>query len=468
MMREVEIVFGDKLIPVQLPEPVLISAAEYGAEKVEAINDIRQALKDVMTDPIGAPPIKEIARPGMKVTIAFDDPTVPQIESQIWKQAIALSLEELYVAGVKKKNIDLVCANALHRKFTHKELGQLIGDNLVKEFGYQIHCHDAEDKDNIVSLGRTESGYDVELSRWVTDADLVIYVNTLLQRAFNGGWKSICVGLSTYRSIRQHHHPDIMSMSTGQNPMHDILDEMGALVEEKLGKDRFFKIETLQKNFFQVAKFWAGSIPETRKAALAEMRKRFTRRRDMVAEKADIVLYGVPEGSPYAAFSRTNPFLSIISNGLGYLGGVIEGMGKPGCTVILSTPAKEDWDLPKFGPYKKLFDEILPICRDPYEILDNYAEEYANHPEFIHNYRFCHSHHPALSIFASFPLRRLNYAGRVFIAGAENPEIIKRLGMRPFSSVEKAVAAARAIHGRDSVVAFTKYPVFPNRFFMES
>ncbi len=137
---------------------------------------------------------------------------------------------------------------------------------------------------------------------------------------------------------------------------------------------------------------------------------------------------------------------------------MIEGTGKPGCTVILATPAKEDWDLPKFRPYKKLFDEVLPHCRDPYEILDRYADEYAHQPEFIHNYRFCHSHHPALPIFAAFPLRRLNYAGRLFIAGAENPEMIKRLGMRPFPSVEKAVAAAREIHGKDSAVAFTKYP----------
>ncbi len=196
-MRELEIVYGDKLIPVQLPGPVLTSDKEYVAEKVEAISDIRQALKDVMAAPIGAPPIIETARPGMKVTIAFDDPTIPQIESQVWKQAIGLSLESLYSAGVKKKDIDLVCANALHRKFTHKELGQIIGDDLVKEFSDQIHCHDAENEDSIVSLGLTRSGYAVELSRWVTDADLVIYVNTMLQRAFNGGWKSICVGLST-------------------------------------------------------------------------------------------------------------------------------------------------------------------------------------------------------------------------------------------------------------------------------
>ena len=231
MVKAIEIVYGDKLIPVKLTEPVLInSSAGYDLKKEEAIQDIRLALKDVMANPIGAIPIKKTARPGMKVTIAFDDPTIPQIESQVWKQAIGLSLEDLYAAGVKKKDIILVCANALHRKFTNKEIGQLIGDDLVKEFAGQVHCHDAEDKNKIAYLGRTESGYEVELSRWVTDADLVIYVNTMLQRAFNGGWKSICVGLSTYRSIRQHHHPDIMSMSIEKNPMHDILNEMDSFV----------------------------------------------------------------------------------------------------------------------------------------------------------------------------------------------------------------------------------------------
>jgi len=44
--------------------------------------------------------------------------------------------------------------------------------------------------------------------------------------------------------------------------------------------------------------------------------------------------------------------------------------------------------------------------------------------------------------------------------------MIERLGMKPFPRVEKAVTTAREIHGQDSTVAFVKYPVMPNRFFM--
>jgi hypothetical protein len=465
-MIEDKILYGQELIPVNLPKEVFIAQPEGGAEKSEPIHDIKAGLKEAINNPLGLPPLSELTKPGMKVTIAFDDPTVGQANTDVWKYGINLALEEVFKAGVKKKNIDLVCANALHRKFTHLELSQIIGEELVRDFGQQLYCHDAEDKDNLVNLGRTESGFQVDLNRCVTEADLVVYVNTYLARAFNGGWKSICVGLSSCRSIRQHHHPDIMSMSVDRNPMHDILNEMGDLVDKKLGRDRIFKIETLQKNYFQVAKFWAGSIPDTRQAALVEMKKHYTPRRNLVKEKTDIVLYGVPEGSPYAAFSQTNPFLSLISNGLGYFGGIIEGMGKPGCTVILSTPAKEEWDLPTFGPYKEFFEEILPKNRDPYRILDRYSDEFANHPEYIHNYRFRFSHHPILPVFASFPLKRLKHAGRVFVAGAENKEMIKRLGFETFDSVESAIMAAQEVHGSGASIGFTRYPVTTNRPFV--
>ena len=56
--------------------------------------------------------------------------------------------------------------------------------------------------DNLVDLGTTpEHGYRVEVNKAVVDDDLTIYLNCSTFRGFQGGWKSICVGLSTYRSI---------------------------------------------------------------------------------------------------------------------------------------------------------------------------------------------------------------------------------------------------------------------------
>ena len=60
---------------------------------------------------------------------------------------------------------------------------------------------------NLVYFGTTEHGYDVELSRHAVDADLCVYINAGLHLGFSGGWKSVAVGLSTWRSIRHTHHP---------------------------------------------------------------------------------------------------------------------------------------------------------------------------------------------------------------------------------------------------------------------
>ncbi|UCE62424.1 MAG: DUF2088 domain-containing protein, partial [Phycisphaerales bacterium] len=65
---------------------------------------------------------------------------------------------------------------------------------------------DAEDRDDIADLGETEEGEPVQVCRGVIDADLVIYVDSV-QIPLNGGHKSVAVGLGTYESIANHHHP---------------------------------------------------------------------------------------------------------------------------------------------------------------------------------------------------------------------------------------------------------------------
>jgi hypothetical protein len=303
----------------------------------------------------------------------------------------------------------------------------------------------------------------VEINRRVTDSDLTVYVNTAVWRGFSGGWKSICVGLGSYRSIRWHHAPDSMSMSLEKNRMHAILDEMGALVEDKIGKERIFKIETVLANPLEVHAVWCGRIGDTRREVLDLMKSTLPPRREILPGKADIVIYGIPEWSPYAAFSTMNPVLTLLSTGLGYLGGVIEAMGKPGCSVILATPCPERWDPERHPAIGEVWERVLARHRDPYEIMDRFEEDFANRPEYIYRYRHCYGFHPMHSIMTTYPLRRLKHAGRVFVAGAQNPGVVEHLGFEPAASVEAAVAAAQAVHGRDASIALVNYPLLANR-----
>lgn len=460
---EATIVFGDRWKSVQLPDEGAEIVSPGGVSlPLSPVEDLTEAVRTALRSPLDTPPLREIARPGWRVTVAFDDPTVP-CWAPIWETAVSVVLEELEHAGVSRDRIHLICANALHRKFPPEELAGILGKPLVEAWRDRLTCHDAEDPQNLVHLGKTPKGYEVELNRCVTDSDLTIYVNASCTRGFSGGWKSICVGLSTWRSIRAHHTPDLMSMSLERNPLHEILDEMGALVESEIGRERFFKIETVLANPLEVARLWSGSIPATRREALKVLRAHHVARRDLIEEKADIVLYGLPEWSPYASFSFMNPILTLISTGLGYLGGVIEALGKPGCSVILATPCPDRWDEVHHPCYREVWNRVLSETRDPYEIMERYEGEFTNRSDYIDKYRNAYGFHPIHGLLATHPLKRLRHAARVFVAGAERPELAEHLGFEPAPTVEEAIAEAEAVHGPRARIVCVQYPMAVNR-----
>src|SRR4029079_18047104 len=113
----------------------------------------------------------------------------------------------------------------------------------------RLYNHDAEDRDNLVVIGETAHGEVLELNRRVAESDLVIYVN-LNFVPMNGGYKSMAVGLCSYRSLRPHHNPmSIRGSDSYMDPhkshvAHDISD-MGRLAHEKLD---IFTIETCVNN----------------------------------------------------------------------------------------------------------------------------------------------------------------------------------------------------------------------------
>jgi hypothetical protein len=452
-----EIVCGSGFVAAELPDDTQIVSPGVSLP-LEAAPDLSDVVRRALDAPLDRPPLRDQVGPGSRVTLAFDDPTVP-CYAPVWAVAVPMILAELEGAGVKDRDVELVCANSLHRQFTHDELAGILGDEVVKRHADRLRSHDAEDRDAMVHLGSTPSGYDVELSRSVTESDLTIYLNCSTTRGFSGGWKSVCVGLSGYRSIHHHHTPDIMSMSLDRNRMHEMLDEMGALVDDRLGDGRVFKLETLLANPIAVHDIYSGSVGATRAKVLDKMRVHQGARRDLIPEPVDVVVYGVPDWSPYAAYSHGNPILDLISTGLGYLGGMIQALGKPGCTVILATPCPERWDEKHHPSYREVWENVVPVTRDPDEARARYEPEYAQRDDLIHKYRFENGFHPVHGIMALYPLKRLRHAARVIVAHAEDESIPQHCGFETADTVAEAVAMA----GVGASVALVEYPAAFNR-----
>jgi nickel-dependent lactate racemase len=199
-MPEVTLPYGEATVSVRLPERARIVGGGGGGRRLSPVADQAAAVHDAVEHPLGLPRLRELARPGGRALIAFDDPTVPSF-GPVRRLAIEAVLAELEAAGVPEEHVSLVCANALHRKWTREELGRVIGDDLVRRFGDRLSCHDAEDAEHIVHLGTTASGYDVDIHRGVLDSDVTVYVNAQCHMGFGGGWKSVAVGLSTWRAF---------------------------------------------------------------------------------------------------------------------------------------------------------------------------------------------------------------------------------------------------------------------------
>lgn len=433
-----------------------MAKATWTPSNLKALPDLDEAVRQALDEPIGTSRIEEKVNTKSRVVVAFDDPTVMSF-TPLRAVAVKEILRRLFSRGVRKENIVLICATAIHRRFNQQEIANVIGEDVVREFGDQVFSHDAEDRANLTYLGKTPAGEEVELSRYVCDSDLSIYINASSLRGLTGGWKSFCVGLSTYRSLRFSHTPDGLSAKIDDNPMHRMLNAMGRIVEEKIGRDRIFKLDVVTKSPYEVAHVFAGDIWQTREQVL-EVLRRQPRPKPPEEEKADILIYGIPAFSPYAVFSTMNPILTLFSTGLGYLGGEIERLGKKGCSVIMATPCPNDWNLKHHAAYPEVW-EMIKHERDPYRLKERYEASLATNEKYIQKYRFEQSFHPVHGLWASHPLRRLGYCGQVFVAGASEPELVRSVGFTPTTSIRQALNEALEIHGKNArIVAIQHLP----------
>jgi hypothetical protein len=249
-------------------------------------------------------------------------------------------------------------------------------------------------------------------------------------------------------------------MSLERNRMHGVLDEMGHHLEQRLGR-RIFKIDTVLADPFHASHVFAGAVDATRRAALDVQAQRFPPRRAAAPEPVDILVYGVPDTSPYAIWASVNPILTLISMGLGYLGGMIDAAGKPGCTVIMAAAVRDAWDRVHHPSYPEVWEQVLPHTRDPYEITARFEESFARHPEHIDAYRRRFAFHPIHGILATHPLKRLRRVGRVIVAGARDAHVPRHLGFEVAASVEEAVARAQAIHGPGATIGVVEQAAMP-------
>ena len=243
---------GDTLRLERLP--VGRSRIVYPAEPLEGLKDPDEAIRQALLNPLGdSAPLPELLTAGMKLTVAFDDislPLPPMRRPDIRQRIIEAVLDLAAAAGVD--DVHLIAALALHRRMTEAELRHAVGDRVYDAFaphGMLVN-HDAEDPDNLAFLGTTPHGEEVEINKRAAESDLLVYVNINLV-SMDGGHKSTATGLSSYRSLRHHHNVQTMRHSTSFMDQHKSELHSSNWRQGKVIRDagvKIFQIETTLNN----------------------------------------------------------------------------------------------------------------------------------------------------------------------------------------------------------------------------
>jgi hypothetical protein len=501
---------GNNLINAKLPDQATIF---YPPPPLPGMsnNDIPARVRQAFESPLDMPPLRDLVDGNSKILIAFDDncqpfpATSPPDIRQVMIEAL---LEMLYAYGVEKKNIELMCAVALHRKMRPVELASMLGKRIMGEFHpHQLVNFDAEDPDDIIKVGETEQGEPVETTRKVIESDLVIYMDSI-QIPLNGGHKSVAVGMGTYNSIAPHHAPQMTKdkphvMQPDGSDMHSCIERISRVILEHtqvmvleaamnnatyaplmtymskpndhcnifekalkavtplsmklLPEPIRFKVFKGIRSVYKPIGIHAGSIDAVHKPTLQSLKDQLLVTTD---HQFDTMVFGLPDLSPYSVDARINPVL-VLSDVLGYVFNWFynKPFVKKGGVVIILNPVFEIFHPEYHVAYEKFWNEVLPETKDPYEMQAHFQDKFARDPYLIDCYRNRFAHHGfhpfTVWYWATYPLK---YLSRVIMVGPKDDTSAKRLGVSWAPDLDHALGQAREVTGGEDVVALSIPP----------
>jgi hypothetical protein len=496
---------GDGFYYEKLPEGTRVI---YPPGPLEPLAEPGVAIERALLEPFDMEPLHELLFPGMKLTIAFDDlsiPLPPMQRPDVRQLVVEKVLEKAAARGVE--DVHLIAALGLHRRMTEAELRHCLGDRIMSRFyPERLYNYDAEDEENNVRIGETEDGEEVSVSRRVAEGDLLVYVN-VNYIPMDGGHKSVHTGLAPYSSIRHHHTPQTLAhsrslMDPPNSAMHGSINRMGRVFDENVS---VFHIETTLNNasypsvfdFMAKAEHEWGALTKANflasHRATRSMPRRASRRvfqsikaphrmtsvqagaTDPVHDEtlrhvyrqqlvpvegqSDVLVLGVPYLGPYNVNSVMNPLL-VMNMLLGYLFNLYRGkpLVREGGVLIGTHPVPNEFDETHHPSYIDLWNEVLPETTDLYEIATRYEEKYARDPWYRTLYRNSYAYHGVHPFTVLYwAAHALEHVGDVMFVGGDSMTT-KRMGFKRADTIAEALEMAKDIVGPSPSITYMHIP----------
>ncbi len=404
--------YGKTGLPVELPDQNVVGV--LGLQPQPPLADPEQAIRDALRQPIGTPPLAELARGKRSACVVISDITRP-VPNKLILPAV---LETLEASGIPREGITILIATGTHRPNEGEELVTMVGARIAAE--YRIVNHVATDPDTHRCLGTSPRGVPMWVDTRYLDADLRIttaLIEPHFMAGFSGGRKSVCPGICSMETIKIWHGPHFIGherADTGNiagNPVH----EESLFVARQAGVD-FICDVTLDEQR-RITGVFAGDLEE---AWLLGIRAAAQTAQSAVPEPVDVVVTST------AGYPLDLTFYQTVKGMVGALPIV-----KEGGTVIVASRCEEGLGSREFQEILLGEDDIEAFVAKTYEAGFFIPDQWEVHEL----------------------AKALRKAEILCYSEGIPDSTLSQCWVKPISSVESGIAAALDRHGPDARIA---------------
>lgn len=403
---KLELGFGQGTQPLEIPDRNVMGVLEPNAVPagLTGMAEVARAL----AEPIGAPPLRQVVRPGETVAIVTSDITRPCPTAKILPPVLA----ELEAGGVRREDITLVFALGSHRPHTEEEMRHLAGPDYDT-----LRCVDSVG--DFVHLGKTHRGTPVDIFRAVAEADRRICLGNIEYHYFagySGGAKAIMPGVSTRAAIQANHTmmvlPEACAGHLEGNPLREDLEEAAAIC----GVD--YLVNVVLDAHKEIVKAVAGDVTAAHRVGCRFLDGLY---QVSIPHRADIVVVSQGGAPKDLNLYQTQKALDNAKHAV-----------RPGGVVVLVGSCKEGLGEATFGRW-------IQEAKKPSDLTDRVQK------------------HFELGGHKAAAIAMVLASAEVYLVSEMDPEVTRKCFLEPFETVQAAFDQAFARLGPEAQVLVMPY-----------
>ena len=379
----------------------------------------RQAIDEALRRPLASPPIRELARPGMKVVVVVTDATRACPDDML----VPPILNELNAAGVPDPDVTVMVGIGMHRPATPSEMSDKLGADVVGRV--KVVNPTPGDPSSLIDLGMVAHGVPCRVNRRVYEADLLVATGVVEPHqyaGYSGGRKTVAIGCSSAATIQYSHgpamldHPKVRLAQLKGNPFHEAITE----IAERVGLN--FVLNVVADEEHRLVAVEAGRPDAVLEELVRVASPMYTVQID---GQFDIAVAGVgyPKDSNFYQASRAASYLQFAPEPVVRSGGVI---------II---PARAEEGVGQ-GAGEQAYLDSMRQAISPADIIAN-----------------ARAHGYEAGGQRAYVMAQVLAGCDVIIVGSEHPDIAEQLKFRHAASMDEALTMASECVGQSARVA---------------